>query len=135
MCILQILLLLALQFRTRIPTKKGGRGRRGQRRPAQGGRKAVATARPRDRRDIEARRQAEIAAMNKLSPGRMKVEATESTNTKNFAVSKNLFCLSVSTRSSKSSAVQGRSTGKMGTETGKAERVEDAEGDPRRMIV
>ena len=95
----------------------------------------VATARPRDGRDIEARRQAEIAAMNKLSPGRMKVEATESTNTKNFAVSKNLFCLSVSTRSSKSSAVQGRSTGKAGTETGKAERVEDAKGDPRRGVV
>ena len=51
-------------------------------------RKAVVTARPRDRRDIEARRQAEIAARNKLSPGRMKVQAKESMNSKNLAVSK-----------------------------------------------
>ena len=41
-------------------------------------RKAVATARPRDRRDIEAsisRRQAEIAARDNLSPEGKKVEA------------------------------------------------------------
>ena len=36
--------------------------------------KAVATARPRDRKYVEARRQAEIAARNKLSPGGKKVE-------------------------------------------------------------
>ena len=37
-------------------------------------RKEVATARPRDRKYVEARRQAEIAARNKLSPGGKKVE-------------------------------------------------------------
>ena len=45
------------------------------------------------------------------------------------------FLIPVSSRSIKTSTVRGRSTGKVATETGKAERVEDAEVDPRREVV